>query len=68
MWERWDGTLWNCQDRYLQVCALNLNEPSLEPVQVRDPELHSIFRFFVGVLLIYFLPFPLQPSIHWQDI
>ena len=40
---RGDGTLWNCQDRYLQVCVLNLNETSPEPEWVEDPGFHSIF-------------------------
>lgn len=55
-WERWDGTLRNCQDRYWQGSALNLNETSLEPVWVKDPELHLIFWFLcVFCLFISFL-------------
>ena len=45
-WERTAETLWNRQDRYLQVCVLNLNETSPEPVWVKDLGFLFFFSFW----------------------
>lgn len=48
-WGRANGTLWNCQDMYLQGHILNLNKTSpgatTKLVWDKDPRFHSIIRF-----------------------